>query len=440
MDATVIILGATGDLTKRKLIPALHGLLQHKRIGKLVLIGAARKKKKISSILKAGRKHVKNEHGSSWKKLVAGSYYQQLDFYTEESYQDLKHQVETLEKKHKISGPRIFYLATLPNHFDIITKNLASHTLVTASSKVIYEKPFGHNLKSAKKINTCLRRAFKEKQIYRIDHYLGKELVSDLALLRFSNRILAPLWGRAHVESVHITLRERLLVGTRGGFYDKYGVLKDVVQNHALQLLSLVAMKEPKSLTALHIRNEKAKILRKTKALNSVLGQYKGYHRELGVKSSSKTPTYAKVELRVRSRNWSGVPFFIEAGKGLDRKETSIVLQFKKVPCKMARGCPTIPNQLRINIEPHDGFSLTINSKMPGKKISLVPVEMTFCQEQRFGPNTVRAYETLLEDVLNDDQSAFVRNDEIENAWRIIDSMKSKSSLKKYKIGSGVLT
>ena len=276
---TFVILGATGDLAKRKIYPAIARLVENKKITNFAMIAVARRDKKISSILSESKKLSGSK--ISWKNIEKNSYYQQLDFTNEEDYRIMNDAITAIEKKHGLSGNRLFYLATLPDFFDTITNNLAKSNLTKTNgwSRVVYEKPFGHDLQSARRINKCINRVFNEKQVYRIDHYLGKDLVANIAFVRFTNRVLEPLWNRNHVASVQIIMNENIDVGTRGNYYDKTGALKDVVQNHALQLLALTAMEPPKSLSGEYVRNKKANVLKKTRVKNVLLGQYDSYKR-----------------------------------------------------------------------------------------------------------------------------------------------------------------
>lgn len=427
-DVTFIILGATGDLTKQKLIPAVCRLIENKKIKNFALLGAAKTDTSIEKILKTARPFVKNSKTINY--LGRRFYYQALDFYKKGDFQRLKKTLAEVEKKHGLSGNRIFYLATLPQHFDKITYSLDKSGVAKESRnnwrRVVYEKPFGEDLRSARKINRCINRIFKEKQVYRIDHYLGKELVGNIALMRFANRILEPLWCGRHIDSAQIILSENFGVEGRGGFYDKYGVMKDVIQNHALQLLALMAMESPKMLEEKHIRDEKSKVLQKTIIKDWIYGQYKGYRDENKVAKDSKTPTFVALRAEINNKRWKGVPFFIKAGKNLDKKETTIHLRFKKVDCLLDESCPQDTNYFTIRVQPSDGFSLELNTKVPGKKNQVTPVKMDFCQKTWFGPNTPEAYETLLEDVIDGDQSVFVRQDEIELAWKIVEDTLAK--------------
>jgi glucose-6-phosphate 1-dehydrogenase len=447
--ATFIILGATGDLSKRKLIPAFYKLIKAEKIDRFALIGVSISKTDIKSVLDSAKKFVKDVDEKIWSKLEKTSYFFELDFYNSEKYSEFNLLIKDVEDKHKLKGNRIFYLATMPEHFKVITKNLYDSKIVKkyehedecedckhSWSRIVYEKPFGHDLKSAKEINRCIKKLFHEKQIYRIDHYLGKELVGNISMVRFTNRIFEPLWNNKNIESVQIILSEKIGIENRGAFYNKYGAIKDVVQNHMLQILSLVAMEQPKKLQAKYIRDAKSRVLRHLKFKNVILGQYCGYTEEKDVDSNSKTETFAALKLGIHNRRWKGVPFYLKTGKYLDKKETSIHIKFKMIKCLLSQGCPTDSNYLTIKIHPNNGFYLELNSKEPQTN-NIIPVEMNFCHSCLFGPNTPEAYENLLSDVIKGDQSSFVRSDEIEYSWRLLDSIdKDKFKIYNYEKGS----
>ena len=445
-----IILGATGDLCKRKLIPAIYKLIESNKLDKFAFLGISFDKTDINSILDNSKKFISKIDENNWKKLEKASYYYQLDFYDSTEYKDLKTLIKKIEEKHDINGNKLIYLATLPEHFKIITKNLNVHKIITkydhenncsncnhSWARIVYEKPFGYDLKSAKEINKCIEKSFHENQIYRIDHYLGKELVSNIALVRFTNRIFEPLWNHKNIDSVQIILKEKIGIEGRGKFYDKYGTIKDVVQNHMLQILSLIAMEQPKKLEAKYIRDAKAKVLKNIKFKNAILGQYDGYKQEADVNPKSQTETFAALKLEINNSRWKGVPFYLKTGKYLDHKETSIHIKFKMVKCLLTQGCPTDSNYLTIKINPEQGFYLELNSKDPKYANQIIPIQMNFCHSCLFGPNTPEAYENLILDVINGDQSAFVRADEIEYSWKVVDQIKKdKYKIFNYKKGS----
>jgi len=429
-NCTFVILGTTGDLTKRKLIPAIYHLIKNKKIKNFAFIGSAITNTTIEEILQKSQKFISKLDNKIWKNLIQASYYCQLDFHNSNKYQQLKELITMVEKKHNLAGNRIFYLATLPHHFEMITANLSKNKIVQKNkkipwSRVVYEKPFGHDLQSARKINRCITQLFDESQIYRIDHFLWEELVGTIALVRFSNLFFEPLWNNKYIESVQIILNEKIGIEGRGAFYDRYGALKDVVQNHMLQMLSLIAMEPPKKLSGEYIRDAKVKVLKKLQYEDVLFGQYEGYQYELGVAAQSCTETFAALRVQINNRRWKGIPFFLKTGKCLSKKETSIHIKFKPPKCLQAE-CLVQSNYLSIQIQPREGFYLQINTKVPGETHDVIPVKMDFCHACYFGPNTPQAYEMLLSEVLEGDHTVFVRFDEIEYSWKLIDKILSK--------------
>lgn len=423
-ECTFIILGATGDLAKRKLIPAIYKLAADKKLCKFAIVGVSFMKTTVHEMLEPAKNFIGSFDPTIWATIQASSYYHEMDFHNEDSYISLERLLSDVEKTNKLVGNRIFYLATMPEHFEVITKNLASHDIVKrhgdqAWSKIVYEKPFGYDLKSAKKINAAIAKVFHEDQVYRIDHYLGKELVGNIALMRFTNRVFEPLWNSKHIDSVQIILSEDMGVEGRGAFYDSCGALKDVVQNHMLQIVSLIAMESPKTLSAKHIRDAKAHVLKKITIDSVVLGQYEGYRDEKDVKKDSKTETFAALKISIDRRRWKDVPFYLKTGKYLKSKEASIHIKFKMAKC-LLDVCPADSNYLTIKIDPNPGFFLELNMKVPGMTNQIAPVKMELGHNGLLGPNTPEAYEVLLADVINGDQITFVRSDEIEQSWKII--------------------
>ena len=337
-DVTFIILGATGNLTKKKLIPAIYHLIENKKIKKFAIIGVARNKTQTKTILNKSKKHIKNIKQKVWKELENNFHYLPLDFYQQEKFCSLDPFVKNIEKKNKLSGNRLFYLATLPQHFPVIAKTLKKCALTKKTKnnwvRAVFEKPFGHDLKSAKKINKTIKKIFKEKQIYRIDHYLGKELIQNIAITKFTNTFLEPLLNNRYVDHVQVILSENVGIEERGPFYDKYGVIRDVLQNHMMQMLSLSTMEKPKKFSGNYIRDEKVKILKTVKTTKElVVGQYIGYKKEKGIPKNSKTETFAATKLFVNNKRWKKVPFYLIAGKKMKNKITSVYFQFKKAQC-----------------------------------------------------------------------------------------------------------
>lgn len=443
-ECTFVILGATGDLAQKKLIPAIYRLLEHKKIKKCALIGVALDVTTIDDILEKAKKYIPKIDGRVWKRLRRISYYLPFNFYHEQDYRLLHDTLGKIEKSHGLSGNRIFYLATMPEHFDVITYNLSSSKIVKRPSssnrepwsRIVYEKPFGYDLTSAKIINKNIKAVFDESQIYRIDHYLGKELIGNIALIRFTNQIFEPLWNNKHIESVQIVSSEKIGIEGRGIFYDSTGALRDMVQSHMLQIMALVGMEAPRELSGNSIHNAKAAVLKKIKIGGVVVGQYEGYHQEKGVAPHSQTETFAALKLFIDNKRWKDVPFYLKTGKQLDTKETSIHIKFKTVKCLLNEKCPPDANYLTIQVQPEEGFFLELNTKIPGEN-NITPVIMDVCHNCVFGPNTPEAYETLLLDVVRGDQSVFVRSDEIELSWKIIDEVKKRQGeLYHYKKGS----
>lgn len=441
-ECVFVILGATGDLTKRKLIPAIYKLVSSGRVCRFALIGVSLIETTMQEVLNQAKPFIKDFDPAVWQRLQASLYYYQMDFHDAAMYQGLSQLIEQVEQKHKLNGNRLFYLATMPYHFAVITKNLALHGiaekhpslpmaspgksgLMTAKgtwSRVVYEKPFGSDLKSARQINRAIARVFDEKQVFRIDHYLGKELVGNIALARFTNRVFEPLWNNQNIDSVQIILSEDFGIEGRGAFYDAYGALKDVVQNHMLQILALVAMDVPEKFTAEDLRDVKARILSKVKVESVVLGQYEGYLQEKNVKPDSQTDTFAALKITINHRRWRGVPFYLKTGKYLNKEEASVHIKFKMVKC-LLDFCPADSNYLTINIQPDEGLYLELNVKTPGIFDQVTPVKMNFSHRALFGPNTPEAYEVLLSDVMKGDHFAFVRADEIDYSWKVIEQV-----------------
>jgi glucose-6-phosphate 1-dehydrogenase len=427
---TFIIMGVTGDLARLKLIPAIYKLLKLNTVSEVALIGVARSENTIQAILDEAKKNIKEVDEVVWQKLCNSAYYERLDFADLEDFQHLKNRIIEIETKHNLSHNRLFYLATLPEHFEAATVNLAKVGLVNSKDdkweRVLYEKPFGDSLHSARQINKEIDKVFLEENVYRVDHYLGKELVGNIALLRFTNRILEPLWSRNHIDSVQIICDEDFGIKNRGNYYDKYGAVKDFLQNHILQMLSLVAMESPKFISGEYLRNEKVKVLKRTKIVDILLGQYEGYEGEKGITPGSKTETFFVAKLQVNNRRWRGVPFFVRAGKNLTKKETVIHIRFKAVDCLLAKSCPADNNYLTIRIDPNEGFSFELNSKSLRKGFEVETVDMDYCHNSVHGVNTPEAYEVLLEQAVLGEQALFVRNDEVELAWKIVDRVDLK--------------
>lgn len=441
-DCAILLLGATGNLATRKIFPALYALFEKNKLGNSIIIGTALSTITAEQLLENVKKIVTPKNETKWQEFAKRISYQSIDFSHEKDFDTLADFVAKEEKKAKLSGCRLVYCATAPFFYCAITNGLAQSKLISRSNKntvfqrIVYEKPFGHNLESAHEINACIAQYFDESQIFRIDHYLTKELVGNIALVRFTNIVFEPLWNNRYISNVQIVFDEEICLDGRGSFYDKYGALADVMQNHMMQLVALIGMESPEKLTGDYIRTERAKVLQKVKVVDALLGQYKGYKQENGVNPNSQTETYAQVMLRIDNPRWAGVPFYLKTGKCLDKKETAIYINFKHVDCLLTKACPSEPNSLSIEISPDPLFALTLNVKKPGKTDEVTPVQMAFSRAA-FGEKMPEAYETLFEEILKGEQSVSVRFDEIEYAWNIIDAVRAlKPTLYEYEKGS----
>ena len=443
-NVTIILFGATGDLSKRKIIPALYRFIAHKKLENFTIVGAAFDEVTSDQMIDAARPFIENGDEEIWKLLYTHSFYKKINFNEPQDYQALHTFVEECEHKQNIQGTRLFYVATSASFFCSITDNCARVGLLqrkdsrdTVWHRIVYEKPFGFDLQSAQEINECIKNTINETQVYRIDHYLTKEVVSNIAMIRFTNCVLEPLWSNRYIDQVHIVLSESGGIEGRGIYYDAAGALRDVVQNHMLEMLALICMESPEKLSGDYIRAERVKVLEKVRFVDGILGQYNGYLAEKHVDENSRTDTYASLKLAVDTPRWLGVPFYLKTGKRLDKKETIINIKFKQVDCLLTRGCPTDSNWLTLQIAPEAIFSLTLNAKVPGETDKVMPVNMEFCHSCMYGLQTPEAYEVLIEEVMRGEQSISVRFDEIEYAWKLIDSIcAQKLPLYSYEQGS----
>ena len=448
----VVIFGASGDLTKRKLVPAIYNLgLDNLLPSDFYLIGFGRKpiandafqEMAESSVEKFSRREL---DAKIWARLKANTCYVDGPYDKPEGYRKLKDQVAEYEKQLGRDLQVLLYISTPPNVFpDVVSQlgacGLARHNLHTPlASKVVVEKPFGKNLESALDLNATINQHFEESQIYRIDHYLGKETVQDLLVQRFANSIFEPLWNRNFVECVQITVSEDLGVESRGGYYDQSGALRDMIQNHTMQLLSLTAMEPPVSLDPESIRDEKVKLLKAiqplelgTKDTDVVRARYSeglvngekvpGYMEEQGIPEDSFTETYAALRLSINNWRWEGVPFYLRSGKRMARRVSEIAIQFKTPPGILFSSSNIFDlsaNTMVIQIQPDEGVSLVMNSKIPGLETRTQPVRMNFRYKTTYGSNTPEAYERLILDAMIGDNTLFIRGDETEASWKIV--------------------
>ena len=441
-----VIFGASGDLSRRKLIPALYHLTSLGYLPqKYAVVGTSRTEmsdERFRELVRdAIQVHSKEEDAgasadaSAFLRFV---YYQSGDTTKPQSVAALKTRLDQLDKEMGLKGNRLFYLAVAPDLVRDIIKNLDAAGMLEQAEgswvRVVFEKPFGHDLQSARELNAALRRVLHEDQIYRIDHYLGKESVQNILTFRFGNAIFEPIFNRTHVNNIRITVAETIgMEGRRGAYYDTAGALRDIVQNHALQLLCLIAMEAPASFDAESIRDEKVKVLRslvpmsvKEVEASTVRGQYKGYRGEEGVDPKSTTETYVALQTTIENWRWSGVPIILQTGKKMRRKFTNIEIEFNQPPLCLFRefaDCPPNPNKLEVRIQPNEGISLSFVCKQPGTKYAVQDVKMDFSYSGSFEQRSPEAYERLLLEALHGDASLFTRSDEVELAWRFISSI-----------------
>lgn len=427
MSFVVVIFGITGDLSRKKLIPALYRLIAERGIRDFSVVGVSRHpygRKQFD----LSKKHVKQVDEKSWNELFARIRHFSADVTAKGQLEGLHKFIGDIERESNHEGNRLFYLATSPSFFPIIVEQIKVQKLAESAgwSRIVFEKPFGSDGKSAANLNKIVKEVFAEDQIYRIDHYLGKELIQNMVVMRFTNQIFEPIWNSKYVDHVQIVFTEQYGVEERGSFYDQYGAIKDVMQNHMLQMLALTAMEKPRSLGEKDIRNDKVKVLGRVSGKDAVVGQYVGYAAEKGVSKGSRTETLAAVKCMIDTPRWKGVPFYLLTGKRMKFRRSHIYIQFKELPCLFMDKnlCMNlIPNHFTIMIEPEDGFHLVLNGKVPGSS-NVTPIKLDFCYECLFGPNTPEAYENLLHDVIKGDQSAFIRADEIAASWAVIDKLK----------------
>ena len=433
---TIVIFGASGDLTRRKLIPSLCSLFCKGRLGPEVrILGMARSNMTEQEFRDSLIQGMEEFGGGKpdpqeWAEFASRIHYFPGDV---SSPGDLKGLEETLRRVESPGKPanRLYYLALAPFLYGPAILNLGSTGMAREEDcwrRVVIEKPFGIDLASAKELNKLVHSVFSESQVFRIDHYLGKETVQNLLVFRFANTIFEPIWSRNYIDNIQITVSETVSVSERAGYYDQAGVMRDMFQNHLLQLLTVVAMEPPSNFEADLLRNEKVKVLNAVRRITpasatqtAVHAQYDGYLDEPNVPPGSRTPTYAAIRIDIDNWRWQGVPFYLRSGKGLDDKRTEIMIEFRKPPHMMFPQ-DIGPNILSIQVQPNEGLHLEFQAKTPDEKMELRPVNLGFHYDDSFGGRAIPdAYERLLLDALTGDASLFTRSDEIEEAWGIID-------------------
>jgi glucose-6-phosphate 1-dehydrogenase len=444
----VVIFGGGGDLTHRKLVPALYNLfLDHWLPGNFAILGIDR----LDLNDDAYRKHLRegvdqfSRRGEAkddeWDRFAPHLHYLTADFTNADSFAKLAEQLAAWDKDWQTKGHHIFYLATAPRMIEVIARQLNQAQLLADEqrARLVVEKPFGHDLESARTLDRQLSGQMHEDQIYRIDHYLGKETVQNILALRFANSFLEPIWNRRYINHVQITVAEEVGVGHRGGYYDHAGALRDMIQNHLLQVLCCIAMEPPVSFDANEVRSKKTDVLRAIRPLSRdhvsqfvVRGQYglgtqegqtvPGYRQEPDVPGDSSTETYAALKLHVDNWRWQDVPFYLRTGKRLPARVSEVFIQFQPVPHRSfpVSSANWMPNRLAIRIQPEEDIQMRFQAKQPGPALHLRPVHMRFSYKESFRAPTPEAYETLLLDVIRADATLFMRADQVEAAWGVV--------------------
>ena len=440
----LVIFGASGDLTAKKLMPALYSLavrrLLPERFG---IVGAARTEE-TDDEFRARMKQAVAEHARDpfdeavWEELAAGLRYTTLDFADDKAEDELRDTLSSLEQELGTQGNRVYYFAVPPSAIGTLVAEIAERRSATGWIRLIIEKPFGHDLESARELNAEIQGRFAENEVFRIDHYLGKETVQNMLALRFANGIFEPIWNRQFIDHVQITVAESIGIEGRAGYYEQAGAIRDIFQNHLLQLVALTAMEPPIDFTADSVRNEKVKVL---KAMHTpgpkhlVRGQYgpgfvegvevRGYREEDGVAHGSMTETFVAAKLFVDNWRWADTPFYVRMGKRLARRETTIAIQFKRAPHPPFEdgGEGLRPNVLLIHVQPNEGVSLAIGAKVPGQGMTIRTVHMDFLYGGAFREGLPDAYERLILDAMLGDATLFTRSDEIEEQWALVDAI-----------------
>jgi glucose-6-phosphate 1-dehydrogenase len=449
----MVIFGASGDLTERKLIPALYYLHRHGLLPQgFSVVGCARSSFSDDQFRErqheAVRKYLDlpSEDESYLSSFLEGVFYIRGDYGSADAYERLAKALDDLDEKRGTGGNRLFYMATPPSFFGDIVRNLGASGLARPKhegkswTRVVIEKPFGHDLESARELNRLVTSVFSEDQIYRIDHYLGKETVQNLLVFRFANGVFEPVWNRRYIDHVQIAVAEELGLEGRGGYYEEAGLVRDMIQNHVLSLMSLVAMEPPSQFEATSVRDEKSKVMRAIRPLPldrlgdvAVRGQYvegwsgdqklPAYRAEPKVSPQSVTETFAALKLYIDNWRWADVPFYIRSGKRLPKRISEITIEFRRAPHLLFRGTITedmVPNLLRVRIQPDEGISLRFNAKIPDTTMQIKPVDMDFRYNEAFAASPPTAYETLLLDCMLGDPMLFTRNEFVDLAWELI--------------------
>jgi glucose-6-phosphate 1-dehydrogenase len=449
----VVIFGASGDLAHRKLVPALYNLAVGAHLpAAFGIVGVSKSEYADDEFARDMRDAVgkfsrtKPIDEEVWQDFAAGLRYVAGSFDDPATFQKLKTTLDALDKARATRGNRLFYFATPPSTFPVLLQQLKSAGLIRPPqdpvwTRVVIEKPFGRDPSSARALNRMVQDALAERQVFRIDHYLGKETVQNLLVFRFGNSIFEPVWNRRYVDHVQITAGEELGIEARGKYYEEAGILRDMIQNHVLQLVCLTAMEPPVAFDADAVRDEKIKVLRAVEtfetpeavAKNVVIGQYAagsvagkdvpGYREEKDVDRKSRTPTFVALKLNIHSWRWDGVPFYIRSGKRMPKRATEIAVHFKPLPHSLFGSGASQPNVLVVRVQPQEGIALRFSAKVPGERYRPRTVSMDFRYGTAFGAASPEAYERLLLDAMRGDQTLFTRRDEVESAWKIVGSI-----------------
>ena len=445
----LVIFGASGDLTQRKLIPGLYSLAHDGLLPPGQTIVGMSRSEMTDDQFRAAMREACDEHARTrpvdeeiWENFARGLFYLRGEFTDPEAYLRLRRRVEEFDRTRGTGGRRIYYLAVPPDFFGTIAEFLGAEGMVGDPeregpyTRVIIEKPFGHDYASARELNQIAVSTFREKQVFRIDHYLGKETVQNLLVLRFANGLFEPFWNRQYIDHVQFTVAESIGVEKRGNYFDNAGITRDIIQNHLLQLVSLVAMEPPVAFEADAVRDEKVKVLRALRPIqDAVRGQYAtgsvlgeeapAYREEEKVRPDSRTETYAALKVFVDNWRWADVPFYVRAGKRLPKRVTDISIHFRPAPSQLFSriGLKMNANVLAIRIQPDEGISLKFDSKLPGPNVRTAPVSMEFRYATSFGAEPPEAYERLLLETMLGDATLFARRDEIETAWAWLDPL-----------------
>jgi glucose-6-phosphate 1-dehydrogenase len=446
--ALIMIFGATGDLANRKLFPSLYQLYEKGNLDRFAVIGVARRSLSHEQFKQNVKDSILSSGNSSENidEFISHFFYHSHDVTNSSSYTALNQLAGELDSSFQLDGNRIFYLAMAPEFFGTIAEHLKLDGLtnVDGFKRLVIEKPFGHDLASAKKLNQQIRTAFSENEIYRIDHYLGKEMVQNIEVIRFANAMFEPLWNNRYISNIQITSSEVLGVEERGRYYEKSGALRDMVQNHMLQMVALLAMEPPIRLTTDEIRSEKVRVLRALRQVQGldvdkyfVRGQYgegqinedqlPAYRNEEMVDPNSNTETFVAGKLMIDNFRWAGVPFYIRTGKRMLTKQTKIVVQFKDIPMNLYYQTEQMlnPNLLVIHIQPEEGITLHFNAKKSGQSLDATPVKLSFANKGINGMNTPEAYELLLYDCMRGDATNFTHWDEVALSWSFVDNISN---------------